>query len=277
MNKIAFLGERGTFSELAAVKFFAGRTRTHSCRGFEEIFQCVANGRCRYGIVPIENSLSGSIHQNYDLLLNHDVWICGELKLRISHCLIANPGTKLSDLRRVFSHPVALAQCQRFLKKLKGVKSFSYRDTAGSVLHIKENGFCDAAAIASQQVAEDHHMTILKSRIEDNVKNFTRFFVMTKKKVPVKGPCKTSIVFALKNVPGALYKSLSIFAIRDINLYKIESRPIPGSPWKYMFYLDFEGRYNDPVIQKTLTHLQEISNYFKVMGSYPIGKEVEPG
>lgn len=276
MQKAAFQGENGAFSELAALKYFHDRIKPVARKSFSEVFRAVETGTCAYGVVPIENSLAGSIHENYDLLLRHPVWICGEIKLRISHCLIANPGTKVADIRKVFSHPVALAQCQRFLKKLGNIEQHSYFDTAGSVKHIRENGLTDAAAVASKQAAVDYKMNILRSNIEDNPKNFTRFFIVTRKPLEPRGRCKTSVVFSLKNLPGALYKSLSVFALRDIDLYKIESRPIPGSPWEYLFYLDFEGKASDDATKKAVAHLGEITSLLKVLGSYPLGREVQP-
>lgn len=276
MQSVAFQGENGAFSELAAVEYFHGRIRPSAQQSFEGVFKAVENGACAYGVVPIENSLAGSIHQNYDLLLKHAVWICGEIKLRIRHCLIANPGTRLKDVRQIYSHPAALAQCQAFLKKLKKADQFSYRDTAASVAYIKENRLTDGAAVASLQAAVDYKMNVLRSRIEDNEKNFTRFVIITRRPRTPAGRCKTSVVFALKNVPGALYKSLSVFAIRDIDLHKIESRPIPGSPWEYLFYLDFAGKTLDKVVTKAIDHLGELTSYLKVLGSYPVGREASP-
>jgi prephenate dehydratase len=276
MKKVTFQGEDGAYSELAAKKFFNKRIKTLSMGRFEDVFKSVVKGSAAYGIVPIENSLSGSIHQNYDLLLKYHVWITGEIKLRISHNLIVNPTTKLKEIKKVFSHPQALAQCQKFLDCFRHMHQRAYYDTAGSVKFIRDNKMTDSGAIASKQAAIDCKMKILKRSIEDNEKNFTRFFVLSKKKLKPRGKCKTSVVFALKNMPGALYKSLSIFAIRDIDLYKIESRPIPGSPWKYIFYLDFKGNIYHSTIQQTMNHLGEITKYLKVLGSYPVGKEFLP-
>ncbi|MFH0922186.1 MAG: prephenate dehydratase [Fibrobacterota bacterium] len=276
MKTIAFQGEPGAFSELAAFRFFNGKVRPAPRGKFEEVFKAVLSGTCDFGIVPIENSLSGSIHENYDLLLKYPVWISGEVKLRISHCLIANPGVRLRDVRKVYSHPVALSQCRGFLKKLKNAEPLAYYDTAGSVKFVRDSGLLDSAAIASQQAADDYGMNVLSKRVEDNEKNFTRFFILTRKAVRPKGDCKTSVVFALKNMPGALYKSLSVFAIQDIDLHKIESRPILGSPWKYIFYLDFEGDIFTRSTRRAVEHLKEITAYLKILGSYRAGREILP-
>ena len=276
MKTIAFQGEDGAYSELAALRFFRNRIRSRAMARFEDVFRAVVKGGADFGIVPAENSLAGSIHQNYDLLLKYNAWIVGEIKLRISHNLIANPGTRISDIRRVFSHPQALAQCKHSLERLKNVTEMPYYDTAGSVKYIKAQGFRDAGAIASRQAAVDYKMRIVKASIEDNLKNFTRFVVLSNRKTRPKGKCKTSVVFALKNMPGALYKALSVFAIQDIDLYKIESRPIPGSPWKYIFYLDFEGNLYTPRIRSAVDHLGEITKYIKVLGSYTVGRELSP-
>jgi prephenate dehydratase len=273
MKKIAFQGENGAFSELAAIRYFSGKIQPVAFGEFEDVFTAVKQGRVHYGIIPIENSLSGSIHQNYDLLLKYPLWIFGEIKLRISHNLIVNPRTSFNDIMKVYSHPQALAQCQSFLKSLKGAVQIPASDTAGAVKYIRDTQAFDSAAVASNQAALDYRMKVLKRDIEDNEKNFTRFVLLSKKPMAAKGVCKTSVVFALKNIPGALYKSLSVFAIRDIDLLKIESRPIPGSPWKYIFYLDFAGKMNSPVALKAVEHLKEITQYLKVLGSYPQGKE----
>jgi prephenate dehydratase len=276
MKKVACQGSDGTFSELAALTFFNNRVTPVSFNNFADVFKAVVQGRAHYGVVPIENSLAGSIHQNYDHLLKYPVWIAGEIKLRIRHQLIVNPQTRPKDLKRIYSHPQALAQCQRFLSSLKGVESLPYADTAGAVRMIHDKKMLDGGAIASRVAASRYGMKILRSSIEDNEKNFTRFFILTKKRVRPTGKCKTSLVFALKNVPGALWKSLSVFAIQDLDLYKIESRPILGSPWQYIFYLDLGGDIFHKSIRRAVDHLSEITTYLKVLGSYPLGREFVP-
>ncbi len=276
MKKIAFQGTDGAYSEQAALKYFGDKAELVAFEHFEDVFKAVISGCSRYGIVPIENSLAGSIHQNYDLLLKYHVWICGEIKLRIRHNLIVNPGVKESQLKRVYSILPALNQCQSFLSSLKGVEQVPFSNTAAAVKMIRDKKLMDAGAIGSSVAAEKFSMKILNSSIEDNEKNYTRFVILTKKPVKPSGKCKTSLVFALKNVPGALWKSLSVFAIQDLDLYKIESRPIPGSPWQYIFYLDLSGDIFHQSIKRAVDHLSEITTYIKVLGSYPAGKEIVP-
>ncbi len=273
MKTLAFQGAHGAFSELAGLSYFGEKIKTIPVNGFEEVFRMVLKGKANYGIIPIENSLAGSIHQNYDLLLEYPLWICGEIKLRVKHNLIVNAGTALRHIKRVYSHPQGLAQCRRFIKqKLEGVEEHAYGDTAGAVKYIRDKQYPDAAAIASEIAAKEYGMKILAKGIEDDAKNYTRFFILSKKKVKPASDAKTSIVFALKNVPGSLWKSLSVFAIQDLDLYKIESRPIHGSPWHYIFYLDLSGDVFNPAIQKAIDHLREITTFMKVLGSYPHGK-----
>jgi prephenate dehydratase len=276
MKKIAFQGTDGAYSEQAALAFFGRKISTCGFEHFEDVFKGVVSGRAQCGVVPIENSLAGSIHQNYDLLLKYHVWICGEIKLRIQHHLIVNPGVSARDLRRVYSIAPALDQCQEFLSRLKGVEQVPYSNTAAAVKMIRDKHLMDSGAIASKAAAQKYRMKILHSAIEDNEKNYTRFVVLTKKVIKPSGKCKTSLVFALKNVPGALWKSLSVFAIQDLDLYKIESRPIPGSPWQYIFYLDLGGDIFNKSIKRAVDHLSEITTYLKVLGSFPLGKEVVP-
>lgn len=268
--RVAFQGERGAYSEAAAVDFFDGQAiEPAPCETFDEVFACVEAGECDNGIVPIENSLAGSIHRNYDLLLEHDLSIVGEQYLRIVHCMIVHPGTQLTDIRRVFSHPQALAQCENSLDWLPGVERISTYDTAGSVSLIKSKGYTDAAAIASRHAAQVHAMEILKEGIEDNPENYTRFLILGRDPIEPQAPAKTSIVFATKNVPGVLFKSLSVFALRDIDLTKIESRPLKGKPWEYFFYLDFVGSMAEKRCRNAINHLKEIATFLRILGSYP--------
>jgi prephenate dehydratase len=271
--RVAFQGERGAFSEAAAVEFFDGEAiEPVPCETFDEVFACVEASKCERGIVAIENSLAGSIHRNYDLLLEHDLSIVGEHYLRIIHCLIVNPGTKLTDIRRIYSHPQALAQCEKTLDWLPGIERISTYDTAGSVALIKAEGLKDAAAIASQRAAQVYEMEILKEGIEDNPENYTRFLIMGREPIEPPLPAKTSIVFATKNVPGVLFKALSVFALRDIDLTKIESRPLKGKPWEYLFYLDFAGSMAEERCRNGINHLKEIASYLRILGSYPKGE-----
>lgn len=265
----AFQGERGAYSEIAARRFFGEAIELLPCESFDLVFKRVESHRAEAGIVPIENSQAGCIHQNYDLLLKHRLRIVGELNLRVEHNLIGHPGTSLKSIRMVFSHPQALMQCQGNTAKLKDVKVIAAYDTAGSVKKIKEEKLLDAAAIASELAARIYGMKILKKGIQDNPENFTRFLVLRKTQTLPLGANKTSLVFSLKNVPGALFRSLSAFALRDIDLYKIESRPLHGRPWEYFFYIDFAGSPKEPNCRNALAHLGEIATFMKVLGSYP--------
>lgn len=270
---VAFQGELGAYSELAAREFFPDGVEVTPRPTFEGVFTAVASGKCQRGIIPIENSLMGSIHQNYDLLLRHRLHIVGEIKLRIVHTLIVNPGVKLGDIRRIYSQPPALAQCEKFIKGLKGAEIVPVYDTAGAVKMLKEENIRDGAAIASAQAAADYKLKVLRSGVESNHQNFTRFLILSRKKAARSSHARTTVAFATRNVAGALFKSLSVFALRDINLLKIESRPIQGRPWEYFFYLDFEGHAADPACAKALAHLREIAASLRVLGSYEKGRE----
>jgi prephenate dehydratase len=267
--RVAFQGERGAYSEIAARRFFGERIELCPCESFDLVFKRVESGRVDSGVIPIENSLAGSIHQNYDLLLKHRLSIVGELNLRVVHNLIANPGTKLASIRTIFSHPQALMQCQSNTAKLRQVKIVPAYDTAGSVKKIKEEKLLDAAAIASDLAAKIYGMKILKRQFQDNSENFTRFLVLRKKAMAPANANKTSIVFSIRNAPGALFRSLSVFALRDIDLYKIESRPLHGKPWEYLFYVDFAGSLRDRNSRNAVAHLGEIASFMKILGSYP--------
>jgi prephenate dehydratase len=229
--------------------------------------------------VPIENTLAGSVHENYDHLLRFNLPIVAETNVRIVHNLIAAPGVSFGKIRRVFSHPVALNQCLNFFSRNPGIEKIPFYDTAGSVKMIMEEGLRDAAGIASALAAGNYKASILKRSIEDDRRNFTRFFLLRRpefaRKYPVKAAAgsrwKTSLVFTTRNVPGALFRSLSAFALRDLNLAKIESRPLRGKPWEYLFYLDFLGRVDDPVPRKALGHLEEVADFWRVLGCYPEG------
>jgi prephenate dehydratase len=269
VRRIAFQGERGAFSEAAAVALYGADVDLVPLPSFEAVFASVQEGTCTMGVVPIENSLAGSVHRNYDLLLQHALHIVGEVNLRIVHHLIANPGVRLADLRRVYSHPQALAQCERSLASLPGIEVLPSYDTAGSVKLVREQGLRDAAAIASRRAAEIYGMEILRSNLEDVRDNYTRFLALAPEPVEPSGPSKTSIVFAGKNVPGSLFKMLSVFALRDIDLTKIESRPQRGKPWEYLFYLDFEGSLQEERCRLAVDHLSEIATFVRVFGSYP--------
>ena len=271
--KVAFQGELGAYSEIAARALF-GDVELSPVETFEEVFRAVYAGKCDRGVVPIENSLTGSVHRNYDLLLEHPLWIVGEVKLRIVHHLIALPGVKLKDVKRAYSHPQALEQCRAFLRERK-IEPVPVYDTAGAVRILKEKKLKDSAAIASIQAARDYGMDVLVSDIAEHRENFTRFLAVGKEPAEDLKDPKTSVVFALKSIPGALFKALSVFALRDIDLMKIESRPIRGKPWQYMFYLDFEGGMEEERCRRAVDHLGEIATFLRVLGSYDKGREVE--
>jgi len=265
---VAFQGELGAYSEEAASRFFKPPIQFKPCETVDDVFKIVEQEEVEFGVVPIENSLEGSINRVYDLLLDSSLRVCGEVGLRITHCLIAGPETQLDTVKRIYSHPQALGQCRGFLKHL-GRELVPTYDTAGSVKIIKEQGIIDGAAIASARAAEIYEMKIIASEIEDNPNNFTRFFILSKQDSPSSGHDKTSIVFSAKDKPGALYQSLRIFSDRNINLTKIESRPTRQKPWQYNFYLDFDGHRDDKTAGEALDKLDEISLFVKVLGSYP--------
>ncbi len=279
LETAAFQGERGAFSEEAARRLLGSRVKVLPCQRFEELFRNLTEKRVQAAVVPIENTLAGSVHENYDHLLHHDLPIVAETNVRIVHNLIAPPGVPFRKIRRVFSHPVALNQCLNFFTDHPRIERVSFYDTAGSVKMIMEKQLTDAAGIASALAATNYGAAILKRSIEDDRRNFTRFFLLRRpefaRKFPVRTNSrtkwKTSLVFTTRNIPGALFRSLSAFALRDLNLAKIESRPLRGKPWEYLFYLDFFGHVDDPVSQKALGHLQEITDFFRVLGCYPQG------
>lgn len=268
---VGFQGEPGAYSQEAAVSFFGPTVEAGPFDTLEEVFKAVEDGALPHGIVPVENSQVGSITRCYDLLLDSNVMVSGETLVRITHCLIANPGVPLEDIKRVYSHPQALGQCQGYLRQLD-VEVIPAYDTAGSVRMIKEEKMLDGAAIASARAAEIYEMNVLAREIEDNHNNTTRFFVLSKQDSTPTGDDKTSIVFMLQHRPGTLYEALRVFAERGINLTKIESRPTRQKPWEYNFYLDFEGHRQDRMIGEALEKLRPLTLFLKVLGSYPRAK-----
>lgn len=269
---IAFQGEAGAYSELAAFECFGEEISTLPCPAFEDVFAVVNAGECGYGLLPVENSLAGSIHRNYDLMLRHDLYIVTEYHLRVSHCLLALPGVMLEDIKSVHSHPQALAQCEVNLARL-GVERVAEADTAGSARQLRQDRDVHAGVLASSRAAEVYDLDILAEHMEDNQANYTRFLALSLEPLQVEEPevgeYKTSVVFSLKNKPGALFKALSVFALRDIDLTKIESRPIPGQLWEYMFYVDFAGHSHAQNCRRALDHLGELAPFLRLLGSYP--------
>ena len=273
MNKVAFQGETGAFSEIAARKMFGEKINVSPSFSFEEVFLKVKNGNVNFGIIPIENSLYGSVFETYDLLLKYSLNIVGELNLQINHNLIAKNNYKLSEIKKVYSHPQALGQCSEFLKKMKNAEIIPAYDTAGSALMLLGNTSEPIAAIASKNASRIYKLKILKADIQNNKENYTRFYAISKNKSKkkFKHP-KSSICFELKNIPGALFKALSIFALKEINLLKIESRPIPHKPFQYIFYIDFSGSLLDNKVKQAVKHLSEFSLSIKILGTYETGK-----
>jgi prephenate dehydratase len=274
--RIAFQGEPGAYSEAAALRY-TEHADLLPCESFELVFEAVASGRATHGILPVENSIGGSIHRNYDLLLEHDLPIVGEMQLIITHNLMALPGTRLEDVTRIYSHPQALAQCERFLRTLPGVEIVASYDTAGSARIIRDEGLRDTAAVASRRAAEFFGLEILCEGIQDFDHNITRFIIISRQADPIGPPDKTTLAFALKNEPGALFKALSVFALRDIDLTKLESRPIPGRPWEYLFYVDLAVGRDDLRCGRAIVHLAESARWVKTLGSYPRWKPVGEG
>lgn len=267
----AFQGEEGAYSEEAAFRFFGTSIESRPRETLEEVFKSVEEEGVQFGVIPVENSLEGSISRSYDLMLESSLHVCGETEVRVIHCLIASPDTGLDTVKKVYSHPQALAQCRNFLKHLNATLIPSY-DTAGSVKMIKEQGLTDSAAIASARAAEIYGMKVIAREIEDNPHNFTRFFILAREDSSPSGNDKTSIVFSTKNQPGALYEALGEFSRRSINLTKLESRPTRQKPWQYNFYLDFDGHREDAAAREALANVEKFTIFLKVLGSYPKAK-----
>lgn len=285
--KLAYQGIPGAYSEMAAEKF-ASRLGLKNfeyvgCENFEQIFAGVESGEFEYGVVPVENSLAGSIHKNFDLLGRHDLKVVGEVYVHVNHQLVGLKGAVLSDIKEVYSHYQALAQCEHNIKKyLPNANAVEYFDTAASAKFVKESNDKTKAGLASMKAAEVYGVKILQKDFQDDKDNYTRFLVIQKDyaKLPRQnssnyvtpsneGEFKTSIIFVIeKSVVGALFKCLGCFSLRDINLTKIESRPIPKSPWRNQFYLDFEGKYNDGKVVNAINNLKEYASEVKILGSY---------
>jgi prephenate dehydratase len=274
--RIAYQGEPGAFSEAASRQVNADADLL-PCRSFEDVFAAVDSGRVDYGVLPIENSIGGSIHRNFDLLLEHQLPIVGEVEVPVVHHLLALPGRTLADVRRIHSHPQALAQCDRFLRTLTGVEIIATYDTAGSAKMIADQRLDDAAAIASARAAEVFGLEAIRSSIQDYDNNTTRFLVVGRLPLSDAPPDKTSIVFTLANEPGALFKALAAIALRGIDLTKLESRPIPGRKWEYLFYVDLAAARDDLACARALAHLGEFAPMIRVLGSYPSTKPAAAG
>ncbi|MGH9510928.1 MAG: prephenate dehydratase [Terriglobales bacterium] len=265
--KVAIQGEPGSFSHEAA-KHMAPGCKIVPCARSREVFQSLERGSVGAAVIPIENSLAGSVTEHFDLLLESKVFIQAEFRLRIVHNLIAARGVKFRDLRRAYSHPVALDQCRDFFRRHPRIEATPFYDTAGSVKHVISQNLRDAAGIASKHAAAAYKGSILRAGIEDDKRNFTRFFLLRRKRRILPGADKTSVAFGLRNLPGALYRALRVFESRDINLSKIESRPMRGRPWEYVFYADFL-RGDDRLARQALKELAAVADLVKVLGVYP--------
>ncbi len=266
--KIGFQGESGSYSEIAALRYFSNLKPSFiPFRSLQDLFDNVENSFIDAAIVPIENSIEGSVNETYDLLVEKHLFVTGEIYQRIRHCLIVNKQQSLEP-KTVFSHPQALAQCRNYIRK-KSLESIPSYDTAGSVKFIKEHSLGDASAIASKRAAEIYDMKIIEEGIEDKNNNFTRFLVISK--IPnsqTNAADKTSIIFSISHTPGSLFLILKEFATRNINLTKIESRPTKDIPWEYYFFVDFEGNPDDDVIKTSLLDIKKETLFFKILGSY---------
>ncbi|MBN1811675.1 MAG: prephenate dehydratase [Anaerolineae bacterium] len=267
-TKVAFQGVAGAYSEEAIRQYFGVGVATIPCKTSDEIFPIVENGDADYGMLPVESAVAGSVTGSYELLMEHDLRVWAEVILRVHHMLLAVPGTQLEDLKRVRSHPQALAQCEHFLGRY-GLLAEPAFDTAGSARDLAENPEPGVGAIAGELAAEMYGLEIVERNIEDFHFNYTRFFLLSMDDPPRPQRPKTSLVFSARHQPGALYDSLGEFATRGINLTKIESRPRRNRPWQYLFYLDFEGHWQDPECEAAIMALLRRSSFVKLLGSYP--------
>ncbi len=266
-----FQGEPGAFSQSAARKLLGEAVQTQPFSSFRDVFEALRASRITHAVIPIENTLHGSVLENYDHILEYGFPICGETSIRIAHQLIAMPHVSLRDVKLVYSHPVALSQCRIFFQKNPGMQATTFYDTAGSVKMLRQEMPENAAAIASADAAEIYSGRILKRNIEDNRQNFTRFFLLTKQKSTVvssSAKSKVSITFTAANTPGSLFRAMACLALRELNIIKIESRPLVGKPWEYRFYVDFLGSMKDTAVQNALANLSEMTQACHVLGNY---------
>lgn len=271
--KVAYQGIKGAYSELAMYEHFGKNTEAIGYETFEDVFEAVKKGEVNYGILPFENTIAGSVVENYDLVLKEDTSIIAEILLEIKHNLLSHKGNKLENIKKVYSHPHAIKQCKEFLKEHK-LKAIPEYDTAGSVKLVKERGNKEEAAIASELCADIYGLDILKIKVETNKNNITKFFVIVKKEnIPKElKKEKTSIALKTKHYPGSLVNCLQRLSKNNINMTKLESRPIPENPWEYVFYVDFEGGLNDENVKLALSEMEAASIFIKVLGSYPKAK-----
>lgn len=266
-RKAAFLGEIGSYSHKACTQYFGEHVHPMPVNAFREIYEAVFEGRADFGVIPLENSLAGSVHENYDLLLEYDLRIVGEIMLRIEHSLVGHPGARIDDIRRVYSHPQVFQQCRQYVDRHEW-EQVTVSDTARAVRQIRERGDRSEAALAGKEAARIYEMEILEEGVESNPRNYTRFVVIAREPMANGEKHKSSLIFSTGNQPGSLFEALKVFADSGINLVKLESRPIHGKPWEYMFYVDLEADVDDPALAPVIARLAEKTDYLKVLGSY---------
>lgn len=271
---IAFQGEHGAYSEQAVRQHFGSEPRTLPCRTFLEIFVALQNEEATHGMLPVENSLAGTVIPAYDLLVDYDLHIQAEVIVRVEHCLMAAPGSRLKDIKQVKSHYQALGQCEQTLRRM-GIEPVIHYDTAGAARDLAADPEPHTAVIASELAAKTYNLEILVRNLEDLDFNYTRFFVLGHQPPERQDPSKTSILFTTRHIPGALYEVLSELATRQINLTKIESRPRRNRPWHYLFYVDFAGHEDDPLVQEAMLGILKQTSFLKILGSYPIAPPLE--
>lgn len=275
MPTVAFQGITGAYSESAIFQFFGAETKTVSCRTLEGIYEAVETGRADLSLLPVENALAGSLPRAYELLMERDLRIRAEVIMRIQHTLMAAPGVKLSDLKRVRSTLLSLNQCEKFINRYS-LEQFPASDTASSARDLAARPEPDLGVIASKLAAQIYKLDVLEEEIEDAAFNYTRFFVLGREDPPRAQRSKTSLIFSARHLPGSLYHCLGEFAERNINLTKIESRPRRDRPWQYLFYLDFEGHWQDPAAEAALLGLLRRAGFVKMLGSYPMATTPHP-
>ncbi|MEM3197295.1 MAG: prephenate dehydratase [Conexivisphaerales archaeon] len=268
MVRVSFQGELGAYSEEASINFFGNTVDLYPLPYLTDVFKSVENGLAEFAVVPIENTLEGSVNETYDLLIGASVKIIGEEVLRVKHCFMANFGVKIGDVKEVWSHPQALSQCRKFIES-KRLKPVPYYDTAGSAKAIAEGKVMNAGAIASCRAAKHYGLNVLAEEIEDSPNNYTRFIIIGNSVPKISEREKTSIIFSVRHVPGALYRALKAFADNGVNLTKIESRPTKEKPWEYFFFVDFMGQYDEKDVKNALDKLKKEALFIKVLGSYP--------
>jgi len=266
--RVTYQGETGAYGEMAVYKFFGNKIEPIACKDFRDVFESVKNCEVPNGVVPVENSIEGSVNQNYDHFIVYDLKVCGEIAVKLAHVLITNVQTEFENIKSVYSHPQAIGQCRRYLEKHNWETVPTY-DTAGSVKIIKEKQLFEAAAIASEKAANYYNMKIVARDIADNSSNYTRFLVLSHEDAAPTGDDKTSVIFSTKHAPGSLYNALGEFSTRNINLTRIESRPTKTAAWHYNFYLDFEGHRTEKRCAEALQALEEYATFVKILGSYP--------